>query len=227
MAALVVLLLLFVALFIGPTFFAAKLLKAHHLGLRLLSVVVTVAIAGPLEVGFYRLILSMMDNRQPLTPGETFGCVLRGFDSFPAIILIQSTRLAAAGGVEWLTESYLPHPSALLLQCLWACAVDTVWLFAACLIADRHLGFVHALGTSFQVVRRNFFHYALFNLVLNLILFAGILTCCIGLLYAGPLVLCIIAVAYGDVFNRAAGDSIRPPALAQRWLSDPQRIRGY
>jgi hypothetical protein len=226
MTTLVILLLLFVALFIAPTFFAAKLLKTHHLGLRLLSVVVSVTIAGPLEIGFYRLILSMVDNRQPLTPGETFGCVLRGFESFPAIFLLQSMRLVAHGGMEWLTESCLPHFPALLLQCLWVFVVDTVWLFAACLIADQRSSFSHALGASFQVVRRSFFHYALFNVVLNLILFAGTLACCIGLLFAGPLVLCIIAVAYGDVFNRSAGDLIRPPVLAQRWLSDPRRIRG-
>jgi uncharacterized membrane protein len=107
-----------------------------------------------------------------------------------------------------LSQQQEPSLSAMLatgavgLVCLLPMIFLTVnWIFTLPLIVDKRMDFWPAMQTSWKMVRKHWWH--LFGLVLlvGLINFAGVLLCCVGLIFAMPLGFAAMMYAYETIFS--------------------------
>ena len=74
------------------------------------------------------------------------------------------------------------------------------WIFASLLIVDRDLGFWEAMELSRKVAARHFFPLLGLAILGWLILMAGALALCIGLLFTVPIFFAMITIAYDELF---------------------------
>jgi uncharacterized membrane protein len=90
-----------------------------------------------------------------------------------------------------------------LLICLIPVTYLTVsWMFTLPLIADRAMKFWPAMKTSFKMVNRHWWQvFGLFVLA-SLISIAGLLGCCIGILFTAPIGIAATMYAYETIFSR-------------------------
>ncbi len=75
------------------------------------------------------------------------------------------------------------------------------WMLAMPLIADRKLDFWPAMETSRKTITRHWWRWLGFSIVLSLLVVAGFLAFCLGVLVAAPLVMLAKAHAYNDLFG--------------------------
>lgn len=90
-----------------------------------------------------------------------------------------------------------------VLICLIPVTYLTVsWMFTLPLIADREMKFWPAMRTSFKMVNRHWWQvFGLFVLT-SLITVAGLLACCIGILFTAPIGIAALMFAYETIFSR-------------------------
>ena len=75
------------------------------------------------------------------------------------------------------------------------------WMFTLPLIADREMNFWPAMKTSFKMVNRHWWQlFGLFVLT-SLITVAGLLGCCIGILFTAPIGIAALMFAYETIFS--------------------------
>jgi hypothetical protein len=136
-----------------------------------------------LMAGMYHLILRVKRG-QPSTVTDLF----HGFQhqTLQLILLsVVSTLFISIGlGLCLLPGIYL---------------IVSYW-FAPILIIDRNLSFWDAMETSRKMANRCWFPLFGFLLVLILITLGGLLACCVGILFAGPLTLAATVYLYEELF---------------------------
>lgn len=81
-------------------------------------------------------------------------------------------------------------------------------LFMLPMIAARNVDPIQALSASWDVFRRNPLMFSALGWLLGLVLYAGTLACCVGLLVAFPLTIAVQAKAYQDHFGVQGFDSV-------------------
>lgn len=79
--------------------------------------------------------------------------------------------------------------------------LGVAWMFALPLIMDTPLGVWQALELSRKVVTRQWWILFALALLAGLIAAAGIIACCIGILFTAPLMYTILMYAYDDLFG--------------------------
>ena len=179
----------------------------------LLSLFVT----APLMGGLFYVTLQAI-RQQPVSAGDVFegfrrafiqlilgyvvSTILTSLCAIPAVIVGLVTLLPS------LTHNQEPSPGAILatagvgLVCLVPLIFLTVnWMFTLPLIVDKRLDFWPAMQTSWKMVRKHW--WQLFGLILlvGVMNAAGVLLCCVGLLFSIPLGFAAMMYAYETIFS--------------------------
>ena len=89
-----------------------------------------------------------------------------------------------------------------LLVCLVPVTYLTVcWQFTLPLIMDKQMVFGTAMKTSFKMVNRHWWQVFGLTILVGLVSFAGVLGCCIGVLFTAPIGLAAMMFAYETIFG--------------------------
>jgi uncharacterized membrane protein len=184
--------------------------------LSLVSLVATVVTTGPLNGGLFWLFLRKLRGEV-----AAFEDVFAGFRRrFTDLILLTVVRglLGAVcvlpGAILLGLSIALTHTNhvvgrgilglsilLLLAGFLIAIYLGVSWVFALPLVIDKQLGFWNAMQLSRRVVSAHWWRMFGFLIVCVLVVFAGLLACCVGLLVSIPLVIATIMYAYEDIFG--------------------------
>jgi uncharacterized membrane protein len=158
---------------------------------------VTVGIlAGPLMAGLVLITLEILDKKEPELSG---GSVFRGFDYF-----LNSFLFVMGWGVAILLTSLIVG----LIPCIGQLAAlfiiygaQAFLMFGLFLIVDKKMDFWPASMESINTVKSNFWLFLAFAVVAAIIGSVGAIACGIGVIFTIPIQVCILAVAYREVFN--------------------------
>ncbi len=169
----------------------------------LLAVVISIAtvglLAGPMMAGLVWMALAQADRKAGLPQA---GDVFKGFDYFlQALLFYVVWGVAVFVVTSILTRLFCVGP---VLSLLLSVGVHTALMFAPFLIVDRKMEFWPASRTSFEKVKPAILPFAGFGIVTGFIGGIGAVACGVGLIVTLPLAVCILAVAYRDVFGEAA-----------------------
>ncbi len=89
-----------------------------------------------------------------------------------------------------------------LFVCLIPVTFLTVcWQFTLPLIIDQQLDFGTAMKTSFKMVTKHWWQVFGLTVLVGLVSFAGVLGCCIGVLFTAPIGMAAMMVAYETIFG--------------------------
>jgi hypothetical protein len=80
--------------------------------------------------------------------------------------------------------------------------LQVAWLFAMALVVDRRMNFWDAMELSRKMVCRHWFVVFAFLIVYTLVVMAGVIACCIGILVTIPIGLGAWMYAYETIFSR-------------------------
>ncbi len=174
-----------------------------------LSIVSIGILAGPMMVGMILIVFKLMSNAEAKPqPGDVF----QGFNYFVhAFLFVLVWGLIGYVGQAIL---FLVPVLGLLLAPIFAICLGTAVMFGLFLIADRKAEFWPASMTSLDKVKANFVPFLLFNFVASVIGGIGAILCGIGVFLTLPIYICIVAVAYRDVFGAVGAPAVEPPPVA-------------
>ena len=82
--------------------------------------------------------------------------------------------------------------------------IGTFTLFLWPLIADGREGALGALSLSISTVLTNFLVFLVFVFLCQLVASAGVIACCVGVLFTGPLANCAMVACYRSYFPARA-----------------------
>ena len=88
----------------------------------------------------------------------------------------------------------------LLICAIPATYLSVCWEFTLPLIIDQQLEFWPAMKTSFKQVNRHWWQVFGLIIVIGLINVAGLLACCVGLLFTIPIGFAALMFAYDTIF---------------------------
>lgn len=170
---------------------AWEIVKPHWLPLGLMCLImgaigavpylgacVSILIGGTLMVGYNRAILGMLAGRPP-----TVEMLFSGFDRFGQAFLAS----LAVNFLVVLGCVFLIVPGIILA---------IIWMFVSLVLAETNLDFSGAMTASADLTRG--YRWPLFGLLLAsiVVMLAGVLACCVGVLVAQPVVMTATALAY-------------------------------
>jgi hypothetical protein len=192
-------------------------LFTDHAGLLVLSSLIVIALTlltlgvlgGPLAAGMILIVLRLVDRAEPKPEA---GDVFQGFQFFLQAFLFVFVYVIVdiVGSMILTVVPLIGLPASMA----YSAALAALLLFALFLIVDRGMDFWPACMASVDKVKTNFWPFFGLALVLQIVTVAGALVCFVGLLVTLPLVYCVTAVAYRDVFA--------PPAGAEAEVVEPQ-----
>ncbi len=81
------------------------------------------------------------------------------------------------------------------------------WLFTLPLVIDRQLDFWSAMKASWKMVTKHWWHVFALSLLTWLIVIAGVLLCCVGVLVTAPIAIGAWLHAYETIFNPATAQA--------------------
>ncbi len=171
----------------------------------LLSALTLGILSGPLLVGMILITLRLLDKQEPK---PSVGDVFQGFGQFVDAFLF------------WLVWGVITFVAAMILNlipCLGQIlsiviiyAIQALLLFGLFLIADRRMQFWPASMGSIEKVKTNFWPFLGLAVVAGILGSLGLILCGIGVVLTFPIYICIVAVAYRDVFSgpETGGESV-------------------
>ena len=192
--------------FVGPLFSLANLF-----------------VVGPLLGGIYYVNLQAI-RRQPVGAGDVFvgfrrnylhlflgnlvPGLIAGLCLIPAGIVALLTMLPSAVNHRPLTGVHV----LIIIAAVVVCVIPMIflqinWLFTLPLVVDRGMGFWTAMQTSWRLVIKHWWRVFGLALLVILINMGGLLLCCVGLLFTGPITFAALMYGYESIFG-----SGRPPA---------------
>ncbi|MBW2708946.1 MAG: hypothetical protein JRD04_06640 [Deltaproteobacteria bacterium] len=158
---------------------------------------ITVGIlAGPMAAGIILIVLQLGDRKEPRSE---VGTLLKGFDFF-----LNSFLFFIVWGVAIFVVSLILDrvPCIGQLGSLFVVFVaHSLLMFGMFLIVDKKMEFWPASVASFNMVKRNFWPFLGFSIVSNLIGSIGAVACGIGIVFTLPIQICILMVAYREIFD--------------------------
>jgi len=102
--------------------------------------------------------------------------------------------------VEFVIQLFTPAiAQAAVLAALVALAVMTLFCMAPMFIVYRGYSAFQAIAASWKLVSKRYLPFLLFNLLLWILLIAGFMLCCVGLLAALPVYYLSMASAYEEI----------------------------
>ena len=136
---------------------------------------------GPLNVGFYYVILEKLRGR-PVKIGD----VAKGFNFFVAAVLsnILISFFAAIGYTLCIIPGII---------------ISALYLFTPLFILEKNMDFWTAMEASRKIASKYVFELSVFVFLQFLILLAGLILCGIGILIAIPIIMAATAVAYDEL----------------------------
>jgi len=165
----------------------------------LLVIVINVAtlglLSGPMMAGLVWMALVLVDRKDPK---PQMGDVFKGFDYF-----LQSFLFYLVWGIIMLAislVSLIPCVGTLVVIVV-SITLHTALMFGLFLIVDKKMDFWPASMLSLNVVKPNFFPFLGLLVVAMLIGHVGAIACGIGVIVTMPITVCILAVAYRNVFG--------------------------
>ena len=158
---------------------------------------ITVGIlAGPMAAGVLLIVFQLYDRKESQ---PEVGTLFRGFDFF-----LNSFLFFVVWGIAVFVVSLILG----LVPCIGQLAslfvvfvAHALLMFGLFLIVDRNMEFWPASVASFNMVKRNFWSFLGFSIVSNLIGGIGAVACGIGVVFTLPIQVCILTVAYREIFN--------------------------
>lgn len=189
--------------------------------------IVSFIITGPLIGGVYFLLLQAI-RREPVEVSAVFEGFRRQFGQLflgtfiqgliigacllPAIIFLIIAMVPALqrGGHATPDELIAALKPALLssLPVWFICAIPVIylsvcWKFTLPLIIDRRLDFWTAMKTSFRLVNKHWWQVFGLFILIELVVLAGLLACCVGALFTVPIGLGALMYAYETIFGES------------------------
>ena len=165
----------------------------------LLVIVINVAtlglLGGPMMAGLVWMALVLVDRKDPK---PQMGDAFKGFDYF-----LQSFLFYLVWGIIMLAislVSLIPCVGTLVVIVV-SITLHTALMFGLFLIVDKKMDFWPASMRSLNVVKPNFFPFLGLLVVAMLIGHVGAIACGIGVIVTMPITVCILAVAYRNVFG--------------------------
>ena len=159
-------------------------------------------LAGPMTAGVLLIVFQLHDRKEPQ---PEVGNLLRGFDFF-----LNSFLFFVVWGIAIFVVSLILG----LVPCLGQLAslfvvfvAHALLMFGMFLIVDKKMEFWPASVASFNMVKRNFWPFLGFSIVSNLIGGIGAVACGIGVVFTLPIQVCILTVAYREIFE---GGTVEP-----------------
>jgi uncharacterized membrane protein len=197
--------------FIGPLFSIANLFIAGPLMGGVFYIFIQAIRSQPTDVGdvfsgFRRAFVQLFLGT--LVPGLLIGLCMVPFiivfaiKIFPAIAHVQH---AGSNNTEVLTaiRSTLSISLPVLLICLVPVIYLTVsWKFTLPLIIDRQMDFWSAMGASRKMVSKHWWQVFGLVILVSLVNVAGLLLCCVGILFTIPIGFGALMYAYETIFSQ-------------------------
>jgi uncharacterized membrane protein len=122
----------------------------------------------------------------------------------PLLEQMQQLKNDPAGMQNLLPQFVLAFTNSLpvLLVCMVPAAFFTVcWQFTLPLIVDKQMDFGTAMKTSWKMVMMHWWHVFGLVVVAGLVSAAGVLGCCIGVLFTAPIGVAAMMFAYETIFG--------------------------
>ncbi len=187
-------------------------------------------ISGPLLGGVFYLFISAIRGA-PVEIGDIFAGFRRAFGQLFLGTLLQGLLMGACmlpflvvflikfipliSHFQGLQKGALPDAETLaalksilfatgpvlLLCAIPATYLSVCWKFTLPLIIDRQMEFWPAMKTSFKQVNRHWWQVFGLVIVIGLINLAGLLACCVGLLFTIPIGFAALMFAYETIFS--------------------------
>ena len=203
---------------------------AFRLGYNYLFTAVISLVMGPLMGGLFLVYLKTI-RRQTTSVGEVFAGFQNAFGQLflgalvvslvvnacmlpfnfvwqtkagPLLEQMQHMQSDPAGMQHLLPQLLSAFTSALplLFVCLIPVTFLTVsWQFTLPLIIDKQMDFGTAMKTSWKMVNRHWWQVFGLTILVGLVSFAGLLGCCIGVLFTAPIGLAAMMIAYETIFG--------------------------
>ena len=168
----------------------------------IVSAITVGVLAGPMAAGVLLIVFQLHDRKEPK---PEVGTLLKGFDFF-----LNSFLFFIVWGVAIFVVSLILG----LVPCIGQVAslfvvfvAHALLMFGMFLIVDRNMEFWPASVESFNMVKRNFWPFLGFSIVSNLIGSIGAVACGIGIVFTLPIQVCILMVAYREIFD---GNAVEP-----------------
>ncbi len=202
---------------------------------------VPIVLLGPMMVGIFICIFRRM-RREPVE----FGMLFKGFDHFvqglivavlkivPMIILMIPFYIIMFAVMFTIMPRGQATPDETSkfmftffgLEMVFAVVVitvsiliETLFMFAFPLVADRNLPGFDAVKLGFRAVKANFGGVLGLMLLNALLGFVGVLCCVVGLYLYLPVSFASYAIAYRRVFPEVAQNFISPPPPPASWAA--------
>ena len=175
----------------------------------LLSALTLGILAGPMMAGMIYIGLAIYDKR-PVQAGDVF----KGFGYF-----LNSFLLVLVWGLIMIVASIVLNIIPILGQAASLCvslALPALLMFSIFLIVEKGAAFWPASMESINMVKTNFWPFLGFGIVAGIIGSIGSILCGIGVILTVPLQVCMVTVAYREVFGGASAAS--PPPLSSEEL---------
>ena len=171
-------------------------LYKNNFGTLVLTAITIGILAGPMLAGLVMITLQLLRKEHPEPdPGKVF----RGFDYFLnafLFLLVWGTAIFVGS----LILQVFPGVGQ-LLSLFFVYAAQAFLMFGIFLIVDKQMRFWPASMESIQTVKTNFWPFLGLSTVASIIGSLGGILLGIGIVLTIPIQVCILAVAYRDVFN--------------------------
>ncbi len=165
----------------------------------LLAIVISVAtvgiLSGPMMAGLIWMALALVDRKDPK---PQMGDVFKGFDFFLQAFLFVLVWFLIELAVSLIGLIPCIGPLVVIVASI---AIETAIMFGLFLIVDKKMEFWPASMLSLNKVKPNFLPFVGLLVVAMVIGHIGAIACGIGVVVTMPLMVCILAVAYRNVFG--------------------------
>ena len=152
-------------------------------------------LTGPMIAGLVIVTLQLMRKQDPK---PNAGSVFRGFDYFlSSFLFIAIWVIAIFVGSLMLGLFPLIGP---LLSLFYMFAAQAFLMFGLYLIVDKEMNFWPASQESIQTVKTNFWPFFGLSAIASIIGSIGIIAFGVGIVLTVPIQVCILAVAYEEIF---------------------------
>ena len=156
-------------------------------------------LAGPMSAGLVLVTLALLDKKQP-TPA--IGDIFKGFEYFvPTLIFF--ILMFVVMFVGHFILAFIPILGRLLGLAL-NFGVPTFVMFTVFNIVDRKMEISAAIQASVDVVKANFWIFLGLYIVASVISALGVIACVVGVVVTAPMMVCLLAVAYRDLYPASA-----------------------
>jgi uncharacterized membrane protein len=163
-----------------------------------LSTITIGILTGPMIAGLIIITLQLLRNADPKPEA---GVVFRGFHYF-----LNTFLFVLIWGIAILVGSLLVGWFPVigqLLSLFFVYAAQAFLMFGLYLIVDKEMGFWPASQKSIQTVKTNFWPFFGLAAIASIIGSIGALAFGIGVVLTIPIQICILAVAYQEIFGKA------------------------